>query len=133
MKKYFALIFCLLLSIGIGISCQSSDSADNDNNTTKTKTESSKTNTNTNSAIPEETKERIEANKTAKKDERIIAAMMKRAGALAKTYCKCSDHASKEKCETRIQKSFDATLKRLDEEKHEEFKKTYNDAIAACK
>ncbi|MGB1242960.1 MAG: hypothetical protein ACPG49_10590 [Chitinophagales bacterium] len=129
MKKYFALIFCVLLGIYVGTSCKSSDTTGKAGNSAAAKTG----NTPSGSAIPAATKEKIEAAKAAKVDQRMGTMMMKRAEAIAKTHCNCANSKSKENCEARTKRSYDASLKRLPENKHEEFKATYNSIVEGCK
>ncbi len=128
MKNYFVLIFSVLLIFSVGISCKSSSSTDG-NSPAKTTTS---TGENANSVAPE-VKKRIDANTAKKEDERVTTAMMKRAEVLAKSHCNCVNNVNKERCEERIQKSYDATLSRLAEDKHSDFKATYDAAVAACK
>mgnify|MGYP000244688844 CR=1 FL=1 len=131
MKKYFALIFCVLLGVYVGTSCKSSDTT---SNSAAAKTEASKANNAASgSTVPAATKEKIEAAKAAKVDERVTNMMMKRAEAIAKTHCNCANSKSKEGCEARSKRSYEASLKRLPEDKHEEFKTTYNAIVEACK
>ena len=132
MKNYFVLIFCVLLSVYVGTSCKSSSSTDG-NTPSKTTTTTGDSNTQSSSNVSKEMKEKIEAAKTEKEDERVTTAMMKRSQALATTFCNCANNVNKERCEERIKRSYDATLKRLPEAKHEEFKTAYDTAVAACK
>jgi len=128
MKKYFALIFCVLLGVYVGTSCKSSDTTGKAGNTAAAKSGD----TSPESAIPKATKERIEAAKAAKVDEQVTTVMMKRAESLAKTHCNCANSKAKENCEKRAKRGYDATLLKLPEDKHAEFKATYDAIVAGC-
>lgn len=128
MKKYIILIFCVLLSVYVGTSCKSSTDSN-----TPTKTSTPATQNANPSNLSKEMKAKVDANTAKKENERVTTAMMKRADALAKSLCSCANSANQQKCEDRAQKSYDATLKRLSEDKHAEFKTNFDAALAACK
>ncbi|MEZ4886736.1 MAG: hypothetical protein R3E32_18555 [Chitinophagales bacterium] len=131
MKKYLSLIFCILLSVCVGTSCKSSDTTGKADSNAPAKTAAPASGDAT--TLSPEKKEEIESRKAAKTDEQVTSMMMKRAEALGKTYCNCIANSDKERCDTRVQKSYDATLKRLAEDKHAEFKATYDAIVNNCK
>lgn len=137
MKKYFALFFCFLFALSVGVSCKSSGNTDKAEGS---KTSSTKT-TAPNAASSNDTKSTKPASKaieearksTAKqRGEQATSIMMKRATALANTYCNCANSKNVEGCRKRMQGSYDATVKRLPDEKQAEFKASYESQIASC-
>ncbi len=137
MKKFFALFVCLLFALSVGISCKSSGNTDKVEGSKATSTKTTKSNATSSgkaeSAEPvSEGVQKARENTAKQRGEQATSVMMKRATALANTYCNCANSKNVEGCRKRMQGSYDATVKRLPEDKKAEFKASYEGQIASC-